>query len=66
MYYNDSDALLGALEYSWRDYHIFDIKIPQWVCDLLDDARRVELELLDYKFNDKRHLLPCCFDECKM
>eukprot|EP01084_Bolivina_argentea_P125146 221754_1 len=64
LYYNDTDTLEMAIKYVWQDYYVLDIKLPKWICNVIqkninnqNDSLR---QLCVDKFRSKQYLLPSC------
>lgn len=63
VFYNDTDTLKLTMDYVWKDYLVFDIKLPQWICNIISvhhDNREKLTEYFVNKFYAKLHLLPTC------
>ena len=66
-YFTSSEIIYLAMNWTFRDYFIFDIQIPEWICvHDKDDSFDKLVKLLNDKFINKRHLLPNCVTVTKV
>ena len=56
-YFENEKIIYLALQWTFMDYLIFDITIPDWICNHYDDNIK---QLLHDKFSRQKYLLPQC------
>ena len=65
IYYNDTNVLKLTIDYVWKDYIVFDIELPEWICGIMamhqhnNEHDNLRQFLVD-KFQQKLYLLPEC------
>ena len=61
-YFDSSDIIYLAMKWTYKDYLIFNIKVPNWICIYKYDTGAFDKlrDFLNHKFINKNYLLTTC------